>query len=193
MPEVKILYHGLKTTIVYEKNEKLEEIFEKFKNNINVRDREIVYEYNGEIIKDTNIIVPQLTSEKIFTILAYDSNTHNIKSQNSTILIKSDYVICPTCKESAILEEKDYKLIIYGCQNDHITNNILINEFNNLQEIDFSKIICQKCLQSYIYNYNNDEFYQCNTCKINLCPSCKSTHDNNHKIINYNDKEFICN
>ena len=139
MSEVKILYHGLKTTIVYEKNEKLEEIFEKFKNNINVRDREIVYEYNGEIIKDTNIIVPQLTSEKIFTILAYDSNTHNIKSQNSTILIKSDYVICPTCKQNAILEEKDYKLIIYGCQNDHITNNILINEFNNLQKLIFQK------------------------------------------------------
>ena len=27
---------------------------------------------------------------------------------------------------------------------------------------------------------------------MNLCSQCKSTHDNNHKIINYNDKELIC-
>ena len=59
--------------------------------------------------------------------MAYDSNTPNFKSKNSTILIKSDYVICPTCKKSAILEEKDFKLIIYGYQNEHITNNILSN------------------------------------------------------------------
>ena len=36
-------------------------------------------------------------------------------------LIKTDYVICPICKESAILEEKDYKLISYS--------NIYINIF----------------------------------------------------------------
>jgi len=127
MSEVKILYHGLKTIIEYETNEKLEEIFERFKIKINVRDRKIDYQYNGKIINDLNIIVSQLTSEKIFTILAYDSNVTNITTQNNSILIKSDYVICPKCKESAILEEKDYKLIIYGCQNEHITNNILMN------------------------------------------------------------------
>ena len=27
---------------------------------------------------------------------------------------------------------------------------------------------------------------------MNLCPICKINHDNNHKIINYNDKEFKC-
>jgi len=189
MSEVKILYHGLKTIIEYESNEKMKEIFEKFKTKINMRDKEIVYQYNGKIIKDENIVISQLTSEKIFTILAYDSKDYNVLTPNGGNLINSDYVICPKCKKSAILEEKDYKLIIYGCQNDHITNNILINDFNNLQEIDYSKIMCQQCHQSYIYN---NEFYQCNKCKIDLCPSCKSSHDNNHKIINYNDKEFIC-
>ena len=27
---------------------------------------------------------------------------------------------------------------------------------------------------------------------MNLCPICKLTHDNNHKIINNNNKEFKC-
>ena len=111
MSEEKILYHGLKTIIEYESNEKMKEIFEKFKIKINARDKEIVYQYNGKIIKDENIIVSQLTSEKIFKILAYDSNDSNLITPNGGNLIKSDYVICPKCKKSAIIEEKDYNLI----------------------------------------------------------------------------------
>ena len=189
MSEVKILYNGYQTIIQCQSNEKLKEIFKRFQKKLNVENKEIVYLYNGEIIKDYNKIISQLSSEKIITILAYDSN--NIPT-NISSLIKSDYVICPKCKESAILEEKDYKLIIYGCQNDHITNNILINEFNNLQQIDYSKIKCKECNNNRYNTYKN-EFYKCDICKIDLCPMCKGNHDNNHKIINYNDKEYICN
>ena len=32
----------------------------------------------------------------------------------------------------------------------------------------------------------------CNKYNINLCPLCKSKHNNTHKIINYNDKYYIC-
>ena len=35
--------------------------------------------------------------------------------------------------------------------------------------------------------------YICNKCNMNLCPLCKSNHDKNHKIINYDDKYYICN
>jgi len=135
MSEVKIIYHGLKTIIEYKSNEKLKEIFDRFKIKINALDKEIFYQYNGEIIKDENLIVSQLTSKKIFTILAYDPN---IMAQNINSLIKSEYVICPKCKESAILEEKDYKLKIYGCQNEHIRYNNLTNL------IIFKKLIIQK-------------------------------------------------
>ena len=100
----------------------MKEIFKRFKIKINAENKNIVYLYNGEIIKDENIILSQLTSEKIIIILSYDSN--NIPT-NINNLIKSDYVICPKCKESAILDEKDYKLIIYGCESDHITKYIL--------------------------------------------------------------------
>ena len=134
MAEVKIVYNGYQAIIYYQPNEKLKDIFERFKIKLNVENKNIVYLYNGEIIKDENIILSQLTSEKTITILAYDSNNLPTNINN---FIKKDYVICPKCKESAILEEKDYKLIIYGCQNEHITKNILINEFNNLQEIDY--------------------------------------------------------
>ena len=35
-------------------------------------------------------------------------------------------------------------------------------------------------------------FVICNTCKINLCPLCKENHDQNHNIINYEQKYYIC-
>jgi len=129
MSEVKIIYKGYQTIIQYQSNEKMKNIFERFKTKINAGNKELVYLYNGEIIKDGNIIISELASEKIFTILAYDSN--NIPSNN---IIKSDYIICPICKESAILDEKEYKLIIYGWHNEHITNNILIKNLINIKK-----------------------------------------------------------
>ena len=114
----------IKTIIQYQPNKKLKDIFKRFQIKVNLENKKIVYLYNGEITKDENIILSQLTSEKIIKIIAYDSNN---MSTNINSFIKSDYVICPKYKESAILEEKDYKLIIYECQNDHITSNILIN------------------------------------------------------------------
>ena len=57
MAEVKILYNGYQTIIQYQSNEKLKEIFKRFKIKINAENKELVYLYNGEIIKDDNIII----------------------------------------------------------------------------------------------------------------------------------------
>ena len=48
------------------------------------------------------------------------------------------------------------------------------------------------CKNKYKSNTYNNEFYRCNKCKINLCPLCKSNHNNNHKIINFDNKNYIC-
>ena len=39
---------------------------------------------------------------------------------------------------------------------------------------------------------HNNEFYICNTCNKNICPLCKSIHDQKHIIINFEDKNYIC-
>jgi len=187
MSEITILYKGYETIIQYQRNENFEEIFKRFKIQVNAENKKMIYLYKGEIIKDEELTISQLIDETKVPILAYEQN-----DLPNNILIKSDYVICPKCKESAILEQKDYKLIIYGCQNGHITKNILINEFNKLQEIDYSKIICQKCNKNNRSNTYNNKFFWCGKCKMCLCPICISIHDNNHKIINYDDKEYIC-
>ena len=146
MSEVKIIYNGYPTIIQFKSNEILKDIFKRFKIKIKAEDKELFFLYNGEIINDDNINISKLTSEKVIIILAFDS----INMNNN--LVKSDYVICPICKGSAILEEKDYKLIINGCQNKHITKNILFKDFNKFQNIDYSNIICNKCNKN---NRNN--------------------------------------
>ena len=111
MAEVKIIYNGYPTIIQAQPNEIVKEIFKRFKIKINAENKELIFLFNGEIIKDENIDISKLTAEKVITILACDSI--NINSGNNNNLVKPDYVICPICKESAILEEKDYKLISY--------------------------------------------------------------------------------
>ena len=47
----------------------------------------------------------------------------------------------------------------------------------------------------YIKNKNNtlnNEFYIGNTCSKSICPSCKSSNDENHIIINYTGKNYLC-
>ena len=39
--------------------------------------------------------------------------------------------------------------------------------------------------------YNNNQIYRCITCNNNICPICKIKHDKNHKIINYDNKNYI--
>ncbi len=123
MSEIKIIYQGTPTILQFQPNEKLENIFKRFKIKINAEDKELVYLCDGKIIEDKNIIISEFTSNKNFTILANDQNNITTNINN---FVKSVNVICPICKGSALLEEKDYKLKIYGCENKHITENILL-------------------------------------------------------------------
>ena len=107
-------------------------------------------------------------------------------------LIKSKYIICPECKESARILINDYKIEIFECKNGHKINNISINDFEKKQKIDDSKIMCNDCNKTNKSNSYENAFFICYNCKQNLCPICKSKHNKTHNIINYEDKYFIC-
>ena len=73
MLEAQFVYKGRKTTIFCQSKDNLKEVFIKFKNKENIKDKIIVYQYNGEIINNDNKTVEQLTNEKSFTIQVCDS------------------------------------------------------------------------------------------------------------------------
>ena len=56
MSEVNIIYDGSQTIIQCQPNEKLKDIFKRFKAKVNEENKELVYLFNGKIIEDENII-----------------------------------------------------------------------------------------------------------------------------------------
>ena len=112
------------------------------------------------------------------------------KENNNDIIIKSKDIICKECKEPCRIIIEDYKIKLYECPNGHVNNNIKLIDFDNTQNINLSKIICNKC--PYKNKGNSDEFYKCLTCKVNLCILCRTNHNNTHNIIKYDDKNYIC-
>ena len=107
-------------------------------------------------------------------------------------IIKSKSIICPECKEDIKFSIDDYDINLFECRNKHDIDNIFLDKFDSTQNINVSQIKCQICGKYNIVNIFNNIFYRCNNCKINICPICYSNHDKNHNMVNYDDKNFIC-
>ena len=116
--------------------------------------------------------------------------------ENEIKLKQSKYIICPICTEICLINLNDYRIIFSNCRNGHRFTKIMLDEYFYFQKIDESKIICDKCLGEDKRNkneVNNNLFYKCFTCNINLCPLCKNKHDKILLIINYDNKNYHCN
>ena len=106
-------------------------------------------------------------------------------NQNNTKNNLND-IICPLCQEICQYKIKEHKIKLFDCKNGHIKENIKLNEFEKTQ---FINLKCDNCNNE---NKSKD-FYSCNQCNMNLCSLCKSIHDKKHIIINYDNKNYICN
>ena len=84
------------------------------------------------------------------------------------------------------------KLNLFECKNNHKNNNILFDEFQNIQMIDLTKIKCGICNKNNKSNTFNNEFFKCYECNINLCPLCKTQHNKIHNIYNYDKINYLC-
>jgi len=142
-----------------------------------------------------NLLLNEIINEEdkprnIMNILVNENNK-TIKKEDKK---QSKEIICPKCYENILIKIDKYKISLFNCKNNHEIKNIKLSEYENLENIDISKIICNKCKKKNKSNTYHNEFYRCNICKINLCPLCKSNHNNNkdHKIINYDNKNYIC-
>ena len=117
-----------------------------------------------------------------------------IESNNAPqeIITKSEEIICPECKESCRIAFEDYKIKLYECPNKHERKDINIPDFSDTQMVNESKIVCEQCKFKNKGNCPKNEFYRCLTCSKNICLLCKSNHDKKHNIIEYNQRNYIC-
>ena len=194
MTEIIFNYKGNLFNIQGKEDEKMKDILNRFciksQNNFN----SLLFLYGGQKINEElnfNEIANKLDmkSNKM-NILVYD-NENNIENLNEG-LIKSKAIICPKCQEICLMKIDDYKIILYNCKNSHKIENILLNELEQSQKINEIIIKCNDCNNNKYKSYNK-QFYICLSCKHNLCPLCKSTHNSSHFIIDYDKKNYICN
>ena len=147
-----------------------------------------------KLIKSEESIENQMTElekknkkMKVLVDIIEDENKNNKET-----IVKSKDIICPNCHEPCRIKFENYKIKLNGCVNNHEITNIKISDFPKSQEINISKIICDKCKIKNKANCPNEQFYKCLTCNMNLCILCKPNHNSNHNIIRYNQLNYIC-
>ena len=192
MAEVIFNYKGLQATIQCDIKDQLREIINKFITKVDTDPNKVYFLFNGAKVNE------ELTVQEMVKSSGKESNTFTILVEEiendipKEYFMKSEEIICPTCHESIRISLKDYKINLYDCKNDHKVDGLLLTEFEKTQNIDISKIVCGNCKNNNKAESFNNNFYKCCSCELFLCPLCKTTHDKKHKIINYEEKYYIC-
>jgi len=193
MAQIDFLYNGTITTIQCNINDKFKDIINNYilktGNNLN----KVYYLYSGQKIDNYELTFNDISNDidkKRKKMNIQIINDVNINDNN--INIKSKQIICPECGEDIRIKFNEFKINLYECKNRHNINDILLDEFESTQYIDESKIICDECKRNNKNKSYNKIFYRCNKCKMNICPICKSKHNKEHNIINYDEKNYIC-
>ena len=195
MAQVEFIFYGYKTVIQCPIDEIFLSICNKYVSKIQAEIHNIYFLYDGNEIKEFNLQLPfnQVANvldkeRKIMTVLVFE-RVSTIVNNNIKI---SKQIICPLCLENTRMLMENYKIKFYECKNGHVINNILLKEYENKQKIDELKIMCYLCLKNSKAKSFNKQFYICNSCKINLCPICKSTHNKENNCVNYEGKNYKC-
>ena len=170
--------------------EKVNEIFEKFKNKFNsdsrIKDYNFYYEGN-KIEPDTYeqpIEKNELFGEKESFIISVEKNIKIIK--------------CPQCNyDDCVVSLLNYRTIFYNCEHYHLQISSYDNYFQD--QIFFpERILCsdEKCKKNGKMDPN---FSLCLTCSKllnrtkSICSECIKQHkQKNHKVIKYEDKNYYC-
>ena len=196
MAEVEFNYNGAKEIIQCKENEIMKNICQNFIKKIEENQNNIYFSYNGIAGSkfDENLTFGQTINSEDkkrnrMSILV----SKNESEEEVNDIIKSKDIICPKCGESIKIDIKNYKITLFECKNKHRIDNIKFDEFENTQNIDNKKIKCEICNNNDKSNSYNKIFYRCCECEKNICPLCNVKHDKSHKIINYDDKLYICN
>ena len=189
--EVYFEYQGQTKSVHCSLNAKMKDIIQSFCNKVEVDKNKILCLYSGSKL-DENIVLENLMKNKDEKIIVLVYNKEN--EEKIDPIVHSPQIICPECKDIAIIKFNNYK-ISFNCKNNHDKKCILLKDFDENQKIDESKIICNICEINNKSRAFNKEFFICLKCKKELCSLCKSSHKkkyNNHNIIKYAQKNFIC-
>ena len=189
--EIEFIYQGQHINIQCNTRNILINIFHNFANKAQIDINSVYFLYSGTIMERTSTVEKVINNNdkerKKMSILVNNKYYSNQKG----MIIKSKDISCPKCGEPARINIKDYKILLQ-CKSGHNKGNILFDEYKGTQKLNISKIICNKCNINSKSNTYKNVFFRCYSCNMDLCPLCKDNHNNEHKIINYDDKNYRC-
>ena len=170
MAEVIFTYEGENLTIQCNINDKIEQIIKRFLIKIKKEEKDnLFFLYSGKQIKKELTFYEQASQldkkRSIMNIIVYNS----IEEVNINKEVISKDIICFICKEKCLMDIKNFKLN-FKCKNNHINNNILLNNYEKTQKVYLNEIICDICKNKNKGNTNDNKFYICNSCNKNMCP-----------------------
>ena len=183
-------FESQNTTIQGNESEPFKEIIHRFSQKLSVDSNELEFYVNGQVIDPEKTVGNYLMKVNEGTMNVVASKKQ--KEENKDVIEQSKDIICPDCKEPCRININDYKIKLYECPNGHTTEGIKIDDFPKTQDINISLIICVQCKDKNMGNTYNKDFYRCLSCKNNICVLCKSSHDQNHNIIKYEQKNYVC-
>jgi len=192
--KVNFQYQGNKIIIQCRGYEKMKDIADRFKTKIGLNSNNLIFLCHGANLNLENTFNEEIKDEdkknnQINVVV--ENNDDSLDNNKETI--KSKNIICPICKENCRMCIINYKIILFECKNGHKTNNILLEEFDNKQQISEYLITCDDCDNENKGSSYKHIFYQCLTCKKKLGPLCREKHKKeDHKIIDYNEKDYMC-
>ena len=192
MVEIQFELDQIKTTINGKLEEPFQNIIDRYINKTSQKPDSLYFVSKGKPMNPNESIGNQMSEKekKDNRILVYVMIIEK-ENQNESI-IKSKDIICSECKEPCRIKIENYKIKLYECPNGHTNDSIKFIDFDNTQNINISKIKCNKCPYKNKGNCPKDEFYRCLTCKSNLCILRRTNHNKTHNIIKYDEKNYIC-
>ena len=193
MVEVEFKYKGKNLIYKCNKEDKLKDIFKKFKKYAEIDDDNLNIHYfygENEIINDEFLIeeIANYFDKKKSKIIIKVEIERDEKEE-----VNYKNIICPECKEKIKMEIKNYKINLFDCKNNHKKDNILFDELKESQKVNILDKTCDICKKkNKDMSDNNQKFVKCLTCNKYICPLCKSYHDLTHDLINYEDTFYLC-
>ena len=195
MDEVHFIYKGKETFIHCKKEDILIDVCKKYCLKMKLDLKNLIFFYGGDVLNlDFELkTIDEINKEKSkMNILVRDKND-DIENEKERI-IKSKDIICPQCGELCLLNFNEYKIELNNCKNKH-ENIMSINEYDDTQNINENKIICDICKERNKGKIYDNIFYLCGTCNKCICPLCEDVHCKNnidHILINYEYKNYLC-
>ena len=186
---IEFIYQGSTIKVLGKSNELMKDIIKRYAIKISKDINDIFFMCNENKI-NTELKLEEVNKKNNeIKILVYDINDKIIENKKET---QNKDIICPECGNICIIDINDYKILLDKCINNHLTENILLDEYNELQKNNELNEICSECNKNKNKILKN-KLYKCCSCKVNICPLCKSKHNKDHILIDYELKNYLCN